>query len=304
MHAHQFNRARCRATRTQGFPRWRRAAALRALIAVGVLIGALLTPTLARPVSAQLASATVGEIIANADAYAGRDVSVVGDVDDVLGARSFTIEDDDVLSSAELPVVSARPLVGPAGLPLELEPLAGEAVGLPGNVLVIGTVYRFDLAAFEGLLGVDLDDARWAEWAGKPALIARSIVPRPRYLSWEAATVDAVTEHPDLYLGKAVTVRGEVEEALGPRAFALEDDDLLFDEELLVVTDGPLRDRAGRTLGVDELIDRETWVTGTVRRFALADIERELAIDLDDTLFAAWEGRPSIVAHSVRPAPR
>ncbi|MDP8922025.1 MAG: hypothetical protein M3O34_04015 [Chloroflexota bacterium] len=263
----------------------------------------MLGPPFVRSASAQLASATVGEIMANANAYMGQEVSVVGDVDDILGPRSFTIEDDNVLSVAELPVVSPRPLVGPSGRPLELDPLDDDGFALPSNLLMTGTVHRFDLAAFEERLGLDLDDARWAEWAGQPVLVARSIVRRPQFLGWEAATVDSIVDHSWLYLDKAVTVRGEVSEALGPRAFILEDDDLLFDEEVLVVTTGPILDRQGHMPGVVALVDREAWVTGTVRRFAVADVARELGVDLADEAFAAWEGRPAIIARSVRPAP-
>ena len=45
-------------------------------------------------------------------------------------------------------------------------------------------------------------------------------------------------------------------------------------------------------------------VTGPVRRFALADIEREIGFDLDDALFTGWEDKPAVVATSVNPTPR
>ena len=258
---------------------------------------ALLLPLPARPASAQLASATAAEIVANAGAYYGQAVTVVGDVDDVLGPRSFVIEDDDVLSFAQLPVVTARPVLDRAGQPLDraLDPLSTT------NVMVTGTVHQFNLAAFEERLGLDLDDPQWTAWAGKPAIIATSVIPRPRYLSWQAATVDDVADHPEVYLGKTVTVRGEVGEALGPRGFALEDDDLLFEDRVLVLTTGQMTDRDGRPLAPNALVDRPVWVTGTVRLFNRAETERDLGIDLDDELFAEWEGQPAIVARSIRP---
>ncbi|MDP8922205.1 MAG: hypothetical protein M3O34_04925, partial [Chloroflexota bacterium] len=276
---------------SRAFPRGAR----RWLAAAAAL--ALVLPLPARPASAQLASATAAEIVANAGAYDGQAVTVVGDVDDVLGPRSFVIEDDDVLSFARLPVVTARPILDRAGRPLDraLDPLSTT------NVMVTGTVHQFNLAAFEDRLGLDLDDQQWAAWAGKPAIIATSVIPRPRYLSWQAATVDDIADHPEVYAGKAVTVRGEVGEALGSRSFALEEDDLLFEDAVLVLTTGQMTGRDGRPLAPDALVDRPVWVTGTVRLFNRVEVERDLGIDLDDELFAEWEGRPAIVARSIRP---
>jgi hypothetical protein len=275
-----------RATRAAGRP-W-----LAVFLAV-----AFLTSLGTGSAAAQLASATATEIVANAAAYYGQEVTVVGDVDDVLGPRAFVIEDDDVLSFAQIPVVTAGPVLDRAGQPLDraLDPLS------TNNVMVTGTVHQFNLQAFEAQLGLDLDDQQWAAWAGRPAIIATSAIPRPRYLSWQAATVDDVVDHPDVYLGQAVTVRGEVEDVVGPRSFTLEDDDLLFDDEVLVLTTGQMTDRAGQPLGADALVDRPVWVTGTVRLFDRAEIERDLGIDLDDGLFESWDGQSVIVARSIRP---
>src|SRR5688572_21988437 len=44
-------------------------------------------------------------------------------------------------------------------------------------------------------------------------------------------TVDQITDNPGAYYGVAVTVVGDVEDVLGPRAFTVEDQDLLFDEK-------------------------------------------------------------------------
>ncbi len=249
------------------------------------------------------AGVTVGEVVANVDAYLGQEVSVAGDVDDMLGPHAFTIEDDSVLTHAELPILIERPLAGAAGCPLGVGPLEDGGRLLPSHVLVTGTVRQFDPAALDGWLGLDPGDARREEWSGRPVLVAHSIVPRPVSLGWQAATVDAVARPPDLYLGRDVTVRGVVYEAVGQRAFVLEDDDLLLDEELLVVAADPLLDRDGRPLAIGTLVGRRVWVTGTVRPFALADVERELSASLGDGFFGAWRGRPAIVARSIRPAP-
>jgi hypothetical protein len=285
------------AVRASAIPRRPPGAAGHALALALVALIAL--PVFAPPVSAQVASATVSEILANPAAYFGQTVTVVGDVDDVLGPRAFTIDDDDLLSDDELPVVSARPMQDRLGGPFDPTPLGGRAVWIRG------TVHQFNLGAFEDRLGLDLDDDRFAEFAGQPAIIADSIVPTRRVLDPQAATVDDIAQYPGLYYGETVTVSGEVDELLGPRAFTIEDADLLFDEQVLVVSARPLRDRDGRSLDVSALGDREVRVTGTVRPFDPATFEQEVGFDLDDALFAGRVGKPAIIARSIHlPPPR
>src|SRR3712207_5498318 len=50
----------------------------------------------------------------------------------------------------------------------------------------------------------------------------------------------------------------------------------------------------------DELEGAVARVSGTVRRFNLADVERELGMDLDDELFGDFDGEPVLVASSAR----
>jgi hypothetical protein len=119
-------------------------------------------------------------------------------------------------------------------------------------------------------------------------------------------TVNQLAANPAAFWGteQLVTVVGEVEDTLGWRAFTIEDNDLLFDEELLVVSARPLLDRHGRTVESAFLGDDDILVSGTVRAFNLAELERELGVDLEDDLFTAWTGRPAIIAHSIYVPPR
>jgi hypothetical protein len=117
-------------------------------------------------------------------------------------------------------------------------------------------------------------------------------------------TVGDVTDEPADFTGETVMVSGAIGDIVGQRAFTLEDDGLLvvgaqtlpqwlgpdFDEDWLFDDDGDW----------DELEDRVAMVRGTVRPFKLAEVERELGVDLDDGLFADYEDDPAIVAQSVR----
>jgi hypothetical protein len=272
-----------------------------ARIAAVAAAGLLALPFIARPASAaQHPTATVGQIVANAAAYYGQAVTVTGDVEDTLGPRAFTLQDDDLLSNEAIAVVTARPIQDQAGRPLDLALLANRILW------IAGTVHQFNLAAFEQRLGIDLDDARFAAWAGRPAVIADSIVTRPPTLDSRELAVDDLTANPFLYYGQTATVIGEVAAGLSPRSLVIEDNDLLFDEHLLVVSARPIIDRAGQPLDVKTLVDSEVQVTGTVRPFDRAEFARQIGFDLDARLFAEWEGKPAIIARSIRllrPAP-
>ncbi|MDP8922022.1 MAG: hypothetical protein M3O34_04000 [Chloroflexota bacterium] len=302
-----------------GTPRagWRRAAAK----AVGLGLAAVLVmPVVTPPALAQVTplNVTVDEIAEAPDAYWGRTVRVNGEVGDVLGPRSFVLEDDDLLFDEGLPVVATNPLVGPAGRVIEPDAIVDRFVW------VTGTVHQFNIRAFEDQLGLDLDDEVWAEWRGQPVIIATSISYAPGFVGpvgaapgvagpFEFVTVDDIAENPAAYVGQTVRVNGEVEEidepvGVGYRSFALEDSDFLFDEQILVIGATPLERAVGPGVApvatpFADLDGRFVWVTGEVRPFNILEFERELGVDLDDTVYDDWEGQAAIIARSIRIAP-
>ena len=158
-------------------------------------------------------------------------------------------------------------------------------------------------------LGYDLDDNLFADWAGRPAIVAEQITrleqdqmapPAEAGMTGEImnVTVAEITSDMATYAGKSVAVREEVEEVLGPNAFTLDEDALFaggIDDELLVVS-------AQESLPLinDELGSKTVTVWGTVRAFDLAAFEQDIGFDLDDNLFADWAGRPAIVARAVQ----
>ena len=307
---------------------WRRLLGRSAVVALAVLVA---LPFVASPALAQRSTVdgrTIDEILDNPSQFYGETVRVSGEVGEMLGTRSFTLEDSDLLFDEELPVVASQPLVDSAGQTVEPGVLANR------HVWVTGTVHQLNVGAFEDHLGVDLEDAAWQPWRGQPAIIATSVMyapaspaplaPRmppaqgaPGILDFDRfVTIDAITDDPTTYVGQTVLVNGEVEEVNdstgGAWAFAVEDADLLFDEQILVlgvVPGGASMERgaAGQeapgVVATDDLDGRFVWVSGTVRQFDIADVEAQLGIDLDDTLFASWEGRPAIVAQSISIAP-
>ncbi len=102
-----------------------------------------------------------------------------------------------------------------------------------------------------------------------------------------------VIDNPREFYGRTVTVTGEIDDIVAPTAFTI------GPGGLLLVSSAP----ASATPDLSE--SQTVQVTGTVRRFDLVELERETGADLQDELFAGWEGRPAIVASSVQvPAAR
>ncbi|MDP8922691.1 MAG: hypothetical protein M3O34_07415 [Chloroflexota bacterium] len=131
--------------------------------------------------------------------------------------------------------------------------------------------------------------------AGRPAAAAQAERP---------VTLEQITADPAAFHGSQVAVAGEVDMVLSQRAFTIEDDDVLFDDEILVIARDPLSPVAGRWGDAALLEDDIVLVLGTVRPLDLASIEQEIGADLDDDLFAYWTGRSAIVADAVVVNPR
>lgn len=94
----------------------------------------------------------------------------------------------------------------------------------------------------------------------------------------------------DSLVDEQVTVSAAVDEVLDDTSFTVAGDDSGV-EPLLVVD-------AGSSATVEP--DVEVDVTGTVQlSFALAGVEEELGLDLDDELYAEWEGETYLVASAV-----
>jgi hypothetical protein len=278
----------------------------RVAILVVTLLAALPIPTGAA-LAAEPVGTTVHEIVANPTDYYGQTILLTGAVEEALGPRSFTLEDDDLLYNDTLPVVSTRPVLTDTGEPVDMREVDAY------NVLVTGTVRSFDLAAIERDLDFDLDDEQLAAWAGTPVIVARSVVEwspgfgplatRPAGAQEVVeATVDQITDQPSAFYADIVVVTGELDRSIGWRSFVIEDNDLLFDEELLVVSARPLVDRDGQPIRIATFALQQVpaRVTGNVRPFDLAEIERELDLDLDDNLYTEWVGKPVLIATSVR----
>lgn len=101
------------------------------------------------------------------------------------------------------------------------------------------------------------------------------------------------------YVGKTVTVEGWVERTYGANSFRLDEDSVFkggVDNDLLVVGAGGVIP-AGLKFGD---ADAKARVTGTVRRVVIAEIERDLGIDLQPEIETEFRDKAVLVANSVQ----
>jgi hypothetical protein len=109
-------------------------------------------------------------------------------------------------------------------------------------------------------------------------------------------TARQVIENPSAYVGKTVTVSGDVEEIWGPRAFNMDSGISLG--ELLVVGREPFP-QVGEAGNRAYVVSDVATVTGVVRMLVAADVEREIGWDLDPRIEAEFNAKPVLIAQSI-----
>lgn len=105
--------------------------------------------------------------------------------------------------------------------------------------------------------------------------------------------VAAVTESPEDFVGRTVTVQGKVERVIGARAFVLEDEGP--GGEMLVVTG-----TSGATPQIADLEDAdEIRVIGEVRQFDAAKVQSEVGVAASDDRLEDVKDKPVLYAFQV-----
>ncbi len=98
------------------------------------------------------------------------------------------------------------------------------------------------------------------------------------------------------YIGQVVTIRSEPLDVVGDNSFTVSDEQFFGTEPILVIN------ASGEPLLLPE-DGVDVQVTGEVRNFVIADIEREFGLTLDQTLYVDYEEQPAIIAQSIALAP-
>lgn len=118
--------------------------------------------------------ATAQQIVDAPVSYEGRDVTVSGEIRQVLGPRSFTIGGGEFVGGGELLIVSATPL------PRVINRPRAAMVATDDIVQITGRVQRFEIVAYEAAIRTQLRRDVLAWFEDQPALLGRSLLITPR----------------------------------------------------------------------------------------------------------------------------
>lgn len=107
--------------------------------------------------------------------------------------------------------------------------------------------------------------------------------------------IDTIKESPERFYGKTVHVSASVDEIYGDRAFELEGTGWAFDDNITVLTKVPVRVAGAPLAKGDQVI-----VTGVVRPFVVANVERDIGWDISPEVEIKLTRRPVLIAESIR----
>lgn len=118
-------------------------------------------------------------------------------------------------------------------------------------------------------------------------------------------SIGELLDEPGRYTGQTVTVSGEVNDILGPKAFSIGGEEFLPPGELLVVSPQGFPQLPDRPENEHLVDDDIVQVTGTVRNFILTEVQRDVEPgDLEGEVYAEWEGKPVLVVTRMITTPR
>lgn len=109
-------------------------------------------------------------------------------------------------------------------------------------------------------------------------------------------TAGKIIENPAAYVGKTVTVSGDVEEIFGPQAFSMDSGSSM--EELLVVGREPFPQVTEAENRVYVISDVAT-VTGVVQMLVTTEVEKEIGWDLTPEIVARFNAKPVLIAKTI-----
>jgi len=107
--------------------------------------------------------------------------------------------------------------------------------------------------------------------------------------------LDTVLNHPQDYFGKTVTVEGEMHRSFNDKVFSIEDDDLLRDDDLLIITNAS---KSEVVKPVKESIEegKDVCVTGVIQPFHRSEMESKFGpLNIESRASHYKEGSPVMI---------
>jgi len=118
-----------------------------------------------------------------------------------------------------------------------------------------------------------------------------------------ATSVEDVTEDINRFVGRRLTLEGEVVRVLGARVFAMGGEGVAYNQEVIVVSRHAIPELKSESAGLPRAPDPTVRVVGVLRPFSPAEIEQQFGTDVLTDLRAVSNSRPLLIADAVRPVP-
>ena len=217
----------------------------------------------------------VAEITQNVESFIGQSVLVRNDVRETIGDRGLILDKDRVFSGETILVINTSKI--PSIFSSDKTP----------EVLVSGKVERLTLSDLEPKYGLNLDSSLYTQYEGKPVIIATSLILSP--------DPEDLTRNPELYYGKHLAIKGEIEDIKSYGVFELDEERVFGGEDLLVVQ---LKPRI-------ELEDEQTAIVyGVLRPLIAVELERDYDLGWDlsiqKQIEAEYSQKPVLVAEKIQ----
>lgn len=158
------------------------------------------------------------------------------------------------------------------------------------NIFSLKRAGAIAIVSIAGLLGAC--DAGYDNRATSPEITNDEVVTEPVE---PVADLEEVAEETEQFIGETVTIRGEIEEAIAPGVYRLqEENELLAQDSVLIV----MPDESPMPI----VEDQEVQVTGEVRQFISAEFERDYNLtwdlNVEEQIEAEYEGQPVVVVQN------
>ncbi|MEA5626777.1 hypothetical protein [Nostoc sp. UHCC 0251] len=215
------------------------------------------------------------EIAENTDEFIGGSVTIKSRAIQQIGSSSFTVTDSRFFRGEPLVVVNA------SGTPFNI-PLDRNI-----KVQVTGQVRNLVIPKIEQEFNLNMQDEYYRDHINKPAIIARYLVLAPQ--------PGQITQRPEQYYRRQVAVTGKVDNIRSPVLLTLDENQWLGGQDLLVLLKAPPK------VAINQ--DQTVSITGEVRPFVIAEIEKEYNFTWDlnvkRELEVEYGNRPVLVADTI-----
>lgn len=194
----------------------------------------------------------VAQITENIEGYLGKTVLVRNDVIETVGERGLILDKDRAFRGKTILVVNTSAM--PSIFFNDETP----------EVIVSGTVERFNFTAIERQYGLKLNRNLYNQYETQPVIIAQSLILSP--------DPEDLTNNPELYYGRSLAVEGELEDLKPYGIFELDEEQVFGGEDLLVM-------QPNGQIELNE--EKKAIVYGKLRPFILVELERDYDLSWD-----------------------